>query len=67
VTGDRPYRRALVHAEALAELQRCAGTQFDPRVVEAFVRVFAGGAPAEPLLEPLEGDDPAESATAAAV
>ncbi len=33
---DRPYRRALPREEALAELDRCAGTQFDPSVVEAF-------------------------------
>ncbi len=35
----RSYRRALSHAEALAELQRCAGTQFDPRVVDALVQI----------------------------
>ena len=68
MTGERPFRGALGHREALAELQRCAGTQFDATVVEVFVRVYAGGAPAEQLLEPLEGDDPAaESAAAAAV
>jgi diguanylate cyclase (GGDEF)-like protein len=32
----RPYGRVLTDAEARAELRRCAGTQFDPRVVEAF-------------------------------
>ncbi|MFQ3586927.1 MAG: HD-GYP domain-containing protein [Fimbriimonadaceae bacterium] len=32
----RPYRKPVPVREALAELRRCAGTQFDPRVVEAF-------------------------------
>lgn len=36
LTTNRPYRSARSHAEAVAELQRCAGTQFDPRVVNAF-------------------------------
>jgi len=35
----RPYGRVRSGAEALAELRRCSGTQFDPRVVEAFCRV----------------------------
>jgi HD-GYP domain-containing protein (c-di-GMP phosphodiesterase class II) len=39
MTTDRSYRRALSHEEALAELRRCAGTQFDPRVVEALVAI----------------------------
>lgn len=39
MTTDRPYRSARTKSEALAELQRCAGTQFDPRVVDAIVRV----------------------------
>jgi diguanylate cyclase (GGDEF)-like protein len=38
---DRPYRRAMSRADALAELERCAGTQFDPAVVEAFRAVLA--------------------------
>ena len=38
---DRPYRRAMPREEALAELGRCAGTQFDPDVVEAFRAVLA--------------------------
>ena len=33
-------------AQALDELRRCAGTQFDPRVVEAFCRVIAREHPA---------------------
>ena len=33
--ADRPYRRGRPVDEALAELDRCSGTQFDPRVVEA--------------------------------
>jgi HD-GYP domain-containing protein (c-di-GMP phosphodiesterase class II) len=41
MTTDRPYRKGRPPAEALAELQRCAGTQFDPAVVEALARVEA--------------------------
>jgi len=41
MTTDRPYRRALTHEEALAELRRSAGTQFDPAVVAAFERALA--------------------------
>jgi HD-GYP domain-containing protein (c-di-GMP phosphodiesterase class II) len=36
MVADRPYRAALPRDEALAELERCAGAQFDPRVVAAF-------------------------------
>jgi HD-GYP domain-containing protein (c-di-GMP phosphodiesterase class II) len=39
----RPYRRALSHEEALAEVERGAGTQFDPRVAELFVEAWAEG------------------------
>ncbi len=35
----RPYKERLPEAEAIAEIQRCAGTQFDPRVVEAFLKI----------------------------
>jgi HD-GYP domain-containing protein (c-di-GMP phosphodiesterase class II) len=43
MTTDRPYRAARTQAEALAELQRCSGTQFDPQVVDALLRVNAAG------------------------
>ncbi|GIV20800.1 MAG: two-component system response regulator [Armatimonadota bacterium] len=39
MTSDRPYRKALSVQEASAELERCAGTQFDPQVVEAFFSI----------------------------
>ncbi|HUF77555.1 MAG TPA: HD-GYP domain-containing protein [Thermoanaerobaculia bacterium] len=39
ITSDRPYRRARSHPEAVTELCRVSGTQLDPRVVEAFIRL----------------------------
>jgi HD-GYP domain-containing protein (c-di-GMP phosphodiesterase class II) len=41
MTSDRPYRDALCEDEACAEVQRCAGTQFDPQVAEAFLELRA--------------------------
>ena len=38
MVSARPYRKARPVEEALAELQRCRGTQFDPFVVDAFLR-----------------------------
>jgi HD-GYP domain-containing protein (c-di-GMP phosphodiesterase class II) len=35
LTAPRPYQPAMSASEALAELRRCCGSQFDPRVVEA--------------------------------
>lgn len=35
--SERPYVDAMTEADALQELRRCAGTQFDPYVVEAFI------------------------------
>jgi HD-GYP domain-containing protein (c-di-GMP phosphodiesterase class II) len=43
MTTDRPYRAGRTLKEALEELQRCSGTQFDPQVVEALLRVNAAG------------------------
>ncbi|MEA1962561.1 MAG: HD-GYP domain-containing protein [Bacillota bacterium] len=40
MTEGRPYKAARSPEEALNEVRRCAGTQFDPRLVAEFVRVF---------------------------
>lgn len=45
IVSDRPYRRGRSAEQALAEIERCTGTQFDPRVVAAFTRVL-GSQPA---------------------
>jgi HD-GYP domain-containing protein (c-di-GMP phosphodiesterase class II) len=42
MTTDRPHRPSRSRRDALEELYRCAGTQFDPEVVEAFARVLEG-------------------------
>jgi response regulator RpfG family c-di-GMP phosphodiesterase len=39
ITSDRPYRKAQTFEAAQAEILRCAGSQFDPKVVEAFLAV----------------------------
>ena len=37
---DRPYRKALSHEEAIAELRRCSGTQFDPTLAAKFIELI---------------------------
>ena len=75
ITTTRPYRRAQSTEAAVKELQACAGTQFDPEVVDALVRVLARpGAttptaffartahPEPPKLRAVpDGDDPIEA------
>ena len=48
ITTTRPYRRAQTAEAAIKELQTCAGTQFDPEVVDALVRVLARPGAASP-------------------
>jgi putative nucleotidyltransferase with HDIG domain len=43
MTSTRPYRRALPVVHALAEIERCAGTQFDPTIAHAFLRAWSAG------------------------
>lgn len=39
MTSTRSYRPALSHEEAIGEIQRCAGTQFDPKLAEIFISI----------------------------
>lgn len=49
MTSDRPYRKAMAFEPALRELQKCAGTQFDPLVVAHFVAAIERAADARLL------------------
>jgi HD-GYP domain-containing protein (c-di-GMP phosphodiesterase class II) len=40
MTSDRPYHRGMPVEDAVAELRRCAGTQFDARLVEALIALL---------------------------
>ncbi len=40
MTSDRPYRKAQSPEKAIEELKKCAGSQFDPKVVDAFIYVW---------------------------
>jgi len=42
LTSDRPYRKALPFEDAVAEIRRCSNTQFDPEVVDAFMKTING-------------------------
>jgi HD-GYP domain-containing protein (c-di-GMP phosphodiesterase class II) len=44
MTSTRPYRRALPTSRALGEIERCAGTQFDPAMASAFLEAWSAGA-----------------------
>jgi HD-GYP domain-containing protein (c-di-GMP phosphodiesterase class II) len=44
MTSDRPYRKGLAISVALGEIERYAGTQFDPAIAAAFLRTVRSGA-----------------------
>ncbi|MGZ8687047.1 MAG: HD-GYP domain-containing protein, partial [Gaiellaceae bacterium] len=54
MTSARPYRDALQADAAIAEVERCAGSQFDPEIAAAFVDAYCAGA--------ILGDGPAAAA-----
>ena len=41
MTGERPYREAMNQEQALAEMARCSGKQFDPQLVPLFLEILA--------------------------
>ena len=43
MTSDRPYRQAKSTMDAMNEILRCSGTQFDPNVVAAFMQAYERG------------------------
>jgi len=55
MTHARPYRDAMPAEEAVVEIERCSGTQFDPQVVAAFLPMV--GAPRRPALTSVHAQD----------
>jgi HD-GYP domain-containing protein (c-di-GMP phosphodiesterase class II) len=48
MTSDRPYRRGMSHEEAIGILRTFAGSQFDPTVVQVFVKLMAAAGKRSP-------------------
>lgn len=57
MTSDRPYRRSRTRDEAVAEMRRCAGTQFDPAVVEALLGAIDADSAVESAVSEHVGGD----------
>ena len=63
MTAVRPYQpRPTTLEQAIDELRRCAGTQFDPRVVDAFVRTRTARGLGEIAADPTRDLRPGSSA-----
>jgi HD-GYP domain-containing protein (c-di-GMP phosphodiesterase class II) len=52
MTQTRPYRKAMSVEDAMQELRRCAGTQFDPTVVDILITVLRDGITEKPREHP---------------
>ncbi|MDD5660142.1 MAG: HD-GYP domain-containing protein, partial [Actinomycetota bacterium] len=39
--NDKPYRKAMTKDEAIEELKRCSGTQFDPNIIDQFIKMLS--------------------------
>ncbi|MHC0431677.1 HD-GYP domain-containing protein [Streptomyces sp. O3] len=61
MTSTRSYRRARPAADAVTELKRCAGRQFDPRMVRALVRALDRVGPGEGWHPAVTADGPTDS------
>jgi HD-GYP domain-containing protein (c-di-GMP phosphodiesterase class II) len=64
MTTDRSYRKARPVRAALDELERCSGTQFDPKVVEAVIAVVERREQDKPEPEEITLDPAAAAAPA---
>jgi len=53
MTSKRPYRAPLSSKEAVQELKRCAGTQFDPKLIEAFIPIALSITPEDVKAKPI--------------
>ena len=51
MTSDRVYREEITAEEAFTELRRCAGTQFDPHLVERFIAIVSRSARRDPGID----------------
>lgn len=40
MTSNRPYNKRKTYEEAIEELKKCSGTQFDPEISQAFIEVI---------------------------
>jgi len=59
MTSDRPYRKAVSHTTAVREIRGSAGTQFDPRVVDAFLEANGKGLIADKAFPQEQGEEAA--------
>ena len=42
MTRDKPYRKRMTKKEAIKEIKRCSGTQFDPKIAKTFIEILEG-------------------------